>query len=601
MQDPKRIRNVAIIAHIDHGKTTLLDSLLKQTHLFAAHEKLPERMLDSDDQERERGITIFAKHTSFAWGEYKINLIDTPGHADFAGEVERILGMVSSVLLLVDAKEGPMPQTRFVLSKSLQLGLKPIVVLNKIDREGADPDRVLNEIFDLFLELNANDEQLDFSYIYASGLKGYALSDVNDTPVNMEPMLQMIIDKVPPPPGDLISPFLMQASTLSYNDFLGRQACGRVLQGKIKKGESAARVDRNGVTTTHKIVKIEGHLGLKQIELDEALAGDIVILSGIPDIMIGDTLCDPNHIVTLPPITLEEPLVSVDIFVNSSPFAGRDGSHVTMNKIKERLQQEEKANISLKFSHPTIDSIRVSGRGELHLAVLLEKMRREGFELSLGKPQVVCKKIENAIYEPIQKAFIEVPEEHSGTIIEEFAGRKGKMQNLKTNEFGVTYLEYLIPTRGLIGFRNKFLTMTRGRGILTATFDSFAPEVGEIPHRHRGVLISDRTGKANAYACFNLQERGTLFVSPGEEVYEGMIVGEHAKDNDLIVNITKGKELTNVRAAGSDENLLLEPARRFGLEQAMDYIDDNELVEITPSHIRMRKKYLTEAERKRRK
>ncbi|MCB1180971.1 MAG: translational GTPase TypA [Chlamydiia bacterium] len=599
MQDPQKIRNVAIIAHIDHGKTTLLDSLLKQTNLFGAHEELPERMLDSYDQEKERGITIFAKHTSFNYNDIKINLIDTPGHADFAGEVERILGMVSSVLLLVDAKEGPMPQTRFVLSKSLEIGLKPIVILNKIDRPGSDPDRVLDETFDLFTELGATDEQLDFRYIYASGLNGYATHHINDPQKDMKPLLDLIVNEVPPPPGELSLPFLMQVATTFYNDFVGRQACGRILQGKVKKKEEVACVDRKGHSKNYRITKIEGHLGLKQIELEEAGTGDIVVLSGIPEVMIGDTLCDKDHIKQLPPIKLEEPTVSIDISINSSPFVGRDGAHVTMNKIRDRLSQEQRANISLKFSNPSQEVVRVAGRGELHLAVLIETMRREHIELSLGKPQVVRKQVDGEWCEPIQRAHVEVPEGCSGAIIEEFARRKGEMQHLETNEFGITKLEYLIPTRGLIGLRNKFLTLTRGQGILTALFHSFERDKGVIPGRARGVLISDRAGKANAYASFTLQDRGILFVAPGDDVYEGMIVGEHTKENDLIVNITKGKKLTNVRAAGSDENLLLSPPRQFTLEEAIDYIDDDELVEVTPHHIRMRKKYLTENERKR--
>ena len=599
MQDPKKIRNIAIIAHIDHGKTTLLDSLLNQTGLFEAHKKMPERMLDSNDQERERGITIFAKHTSFVWNGYKFNIIDTPGHADFSGEVERVLGMCSSVLLLVDAKEGPMPQTRFVLSKSLEIGLKPIVVLNKIDKPAADPDRVLNETFDLFTELGATDAQLDFRYIYASGIKGFAINQLNDPEENMNPLLQLIIDEVPPPPADIALPFLMQISTVSYNDFVGRGGCGRILQGKVLKGGTVTRIDSTGKSTQHRIVRIEGHLGLEKVQQDEGIAGDIVVLSGIEDIMIGDTLCDPNHLKQLPPITLEEPLVSIDFSVNSSPFVGKDGQHVTMNKIKERLEQEQKSNISLKYSYPSHDSIRISGRGELHLAVLIESMRREGFEMSLGKPQVVRKKVDDKTLEPIQKAHIEVPEEFSGTVIEELAKRKGQMQHLQTNEFGIAKIEYLVPTRGLIGFRNKFLTMTRGRGILTAVFTNFAEDQGPIPTRARGVLISDRAGKVNAYACFNLQDRGTLFVNPGDEVYEGMIVGENAKENDLIVNICRGKQLTNVRASGSDENIILEPPRRFTLEEAIDYIEDDELVEVTPHFIRMRKRGLKEADRKR--
>src|SRR5579872_7228304 len=601
MHDPEKIRNIAIIAHIDHGKTTLLDNLLKQGHIFREHEKVPERVMDSFDQEKERGITIFAKHTCVNYKDYKINIIDTPGHADFSGEVERVLGMVNCVLLLVDAQEGPMPQTRFVLSQALKMGLKPIVVLNKIDRPHAAPDRTLNQAFDLFLELGANDEQLDFSYIYASGFNGYALAKLGDEPKDLTPLFELIIKAAPPPPGNLELPFLMQSATISYDDYVGRQATGRILEGKIKKGESVTRVDRNGNHSTHKIVKIEGHLGLKKIEVEDGGAGDIVTLSGIPEIDIGDTICDPSQIVQLPPITLAEPTVSVEFMVNTSPFVGKDGKHVTMNKLRERLMREKRANISLKIEEipERDDAIRVCGRGELHLAVLIETMRREGYELAISKPKVITKVVDGVQMEPMERVHVEVPENFSGTVIEDLSKRKGEMRSLETSEHGLTTMQFLVPTRGLMGYRNDFLTRTSGLGVLTSIFEVFAPWKGDMPGRTRGVMISNSPGKANGYALFSLQERGSLFVKPGDEVYEGMVVGEHARDNDLVVNAIKAKQLTNVRAAGSDENIILTPPRKFTLEQAIDYIADDELVEVTPNFIRLRKLYLTENDRKR--
>ena len=601
MQDPQKIRNIAIIAHIDHGKTTLLDNLLKQSKIFRDNEKIPERVMDSYDQERERGITIFAKHTCVYHDDYKFNIIDTPGHADFSGEVERVLGMVNCVLLLIDAQEGPMPQTRFVLSAALKMGLRPIVVLNKIDRPHAAPDRVLNQAFDLFMELGANDEQLDFKYIYASGFNGYAIKKLGDEPKDLTPLFELIIEAAPPPPGNLELPFLMQSATISYDDYVGRQACGRILEGKITKGDTITRIDRNGNHSNHKVVKLEGHLGLKKIEVNDAGAGDIVTISGVPEIEIGDTLSDPKQIVQLPPITLAEPTVSVEFMVNTSPFVGRDGKHVTMNKLRDRLMKEKRANISLKIEEipGRDDSIRVCGRGELHLAVLIEAMRREGFEIAISKPKVITKTVDGVVYEPMERVHVEVPENYSGTVIEDLSKRKGEMQDLSTSEHGLTTMQFIVPTRGLMGYRNDFLTRTSGLGVLTSIFDSFAPWKGELAGRSRGVLISNSMGKANAYGLFTLQERGALFVTAGDEVYEGMVVGEHSRDNDLIVNATRSKQLTNVRAAGSDENIMLTPPRTFTLEQAIDYIADDELVEVTPNFIRLRKYYLTENERKR--
>ena len=601
MFDPQKIRNIAIIAHIDHGKTTLLDNLLKQSNIFRDNEKIPERVMDSYDQERERGITIFAKHTSVYYKDFKINIIDTPGHADFSGEVERVLGMVNCVLLLIDAQEGPMPQTRFVLSKALKMGLCPILVLNKIDRPHANPDRTLDQAFDLFLELGATDEQLDFAYIYASGFNGYAIAKIGDEPKDLSPLFELILTACPPPPGSLELPFLMQAATIVYDEYLGRLATGRILEGKISKGDTFIRVDRHGNHTQHKVSKIEGHLGLKKVEIEDAGAGDIVSIAGAIEVDIGDTISSPDKIVQLPPISLEEPTVSIEMMVNNGPLVGREGKHVTMNKLRERLAKEKKANISLKIEdvEGRDDAIRICGRGELHLAVLIEAMRRENFEMTISKPKVITKVVDGVMHEPLEHVHVEVPEEFSGTVIEDLSKRKGEMRSLSTSEHGLTTMTFLVPTRGLMGYRGDFLTRTSGLGILTSIFDSFIPWKGEIPGRLRGVLISNSAGKANAYGLFNLQERGTLFVKPGDDVYEGMVIGSHSRENDLIVNATKAKQLTNVRSSGADEHLTLTPPRQFTLEQAIDFIEDDELVEITPSSIRLRKLYLTEIDRKR--
>ena len=600
MYAPEKIRNIAIIAHIDHGKTTLLDALLKQSNIFRENQQTRERMMDSYDQEQERGITIFAKHTSVCFDDFKINIIDTPGHADFSGEVERILGMVDSVLLLVDAQDGPMPQTRFVLSKSLKMGIKPIVVLNKIDRPHANPDRVLDETFDLFAELGATDEQLDFRYCYASGLAGFAIHHLHDIRHDMRPLFELITYAVHPPKGSLENPFLMHVSTIAYDDYVGRQACGRILEGTIRKGQPVIHIDDKGTETKCPITRVEGHLGLEKVEMDEAGVGDIVILSGIPEVTIGDTLCDPKMIVRLPRIKLDEPTVSIDLTVNNSPFVGRSGKHVTMNKIRDRLEREKRANISLRIEDESDqDKITVSGRGELHLAVLIEAMRRQEYEFSVSTPRVIIKEEGGVKCEPIERVHIEVPQEYSGTVIEELSRRRGELQLLDTDENSITSIDFLIPTRGLMGYRNEFLSVTRGLGILTSVFEQFAPWRGTIPGRTRGVLISNGPGKTSGYACFNIQDRGVLFVSPGEEVYEGMIVGENSRDNDLIVNVTKGKQLTNVRASGTDENIILTPPRKFTLEQAIDYIQEDELIEVTPNAVRMRKRYLLENDRKR--
>jgi GTP-binding protein len=599
MYTPDKIRNIAIIAHIDHGKTTLLDALLRQSNIFRDNEKVPERVMDSYDQEKERGITIFAKHTSVFYEDFKINIIDTPGHADFSGEVERVLGLVNSVLLIVDAQEGPMPQTRFVLSQALKMGLRPIVVLNKVDRPHANPDRALNLTFDLFVELGATDAQLDFPVIYASGLQGISAKNIGDPMVDLKPMFEMIIEKVPAPPGNLELPFLMQATTLSYDDYVGRLACGRVLEGIIKKGQTVTRVNKDGHPTPHKVVRIEGYLGLKKVEMEEAGVGDIINIAGIPDITIGDTLCDPTNIVQLDPIHLAEPTLAIEVMVNNGPFVGKEGKHVTMNKIRDRLLQEKRANISLKIEQKRDDSMEVCGRGELHLAVLLEAMRREGYEFLISKPKVIMKMIEGIENEPMENVHIEVPQEYAGQVIEELSRRRGEMRLLETNEHNITTMQFLLPTRGLMGYRGEFLTVTRGMGILTSIFDSYAPFKGAIVGRQKGVMVSGNQGRTTGYATFSLQERGGLFVSPGDEVYEGMIVGEQNRDNDLVVNVTREKHLTNIRAAGSDENIILTPPRQFTLETAIDYINDDEVIEVTPKSIRLRKRFLKEHERKR--
>lgn len=597
MYKPEKIRNIAIIAHIDHGKTTLLDCLLGQAEIFRENEEVPERAMDSYELEKERGITIFAKHTSLFVDDFKINVIDTPGHADFSGEVERVLGMVNCVLLIVDAGEGPMPQTRFVLSQALRMGLSPIVVFNKIDKPHADPENALNKTFDLFVELGANDEQLDFVYCYASAIGGYAFMNEGDSRENMRPLFDLIIEKVPHPPGNLEVPFLMQASTISHSDFLGRQATGRILEGQIKKGDGFTLIEKNGHPTNHKVTRIDGYHGLKKIELEEAGVGDIVSISGAPDVMIGDTLCDPKHVHQLPLIELGEPTLSVEISVNSGPFVGRDGKHVTMNKIRERLLHEKKSNISLNVEEVAgrEDAIRVAGRGELHLSILIEAMRREGYEFLVSKPRVILKENKD---EPIEHTHIEVPDEFSGTVIEELNRRKGEMRNFHTNEHNITTIEFSLPTRGLIGYRNEFLTVTRGLGILTSVFDAYGPYRGEIAGRKNGALISMNQGKVTGYACFNLQSRGTIFVKPGDDVYEGMVIGENSRDNDLVVNITREKQLTNVRASGTDESLILTPPTVLTLEQAIDFIQDDEFVEVTPNNIRLRKKVLSESQRK---
>ena len=594
-----KIRNIAIIAHIDHGKTTLMDALLRQSEVFAEHEKVPDRVMDSYDQERERGITIFSKNTSVFYKDFKINIIDTPGHADFSGEVERVLIMVNSVLLLVDAKEGPMPQTRFVLKKALQAGLKPIVILNKIDRPGADAESAINLTFDLFVELGATDDQLDFEYCYASGLAGFAMKDLDGPRESLGPLFEMIVDHVPPPEGDDDAPFLMQAATLDFDSYLGRQACGRIAAGVAKKGAPIVRVDHEGNRQNFKIVKIDGHHGLRKVELEEAGVGDIVTISGVADVTIGDLLCASENTVSLPPISIEEPTLSIDFMVNSGPFAGKEGKHITMNKIRERLLQEKRSNVTLKIEEKGSDKLEVAGRGELHLAVLMEAMRREDFEFTVSKPQVIIKEIDGKKCEPIEQVHIEVPKEFSGAVIEEVSMRKGEMQHLENNEHDISRIDFLVPTRGLMGCRSELMTLTRGLAIVTSVFDHYAPWKGTIPSRKRGVLVSINTGQTNSYSCNTIQRRATLFVKPGDPVYEGMVVGENSRDSDLVVNVIKAKQMSNVRSSGKDEHIMLTPPRVITLEESINFIDKDELVEITPKSVRLRKRLLDEMDRKR--
>ena len=590
------IRNIGIIATIDHGKTTLLDALLKQSNIFRANEKVAERVMDSYDQERERAITIFAKQTGIYYKGYKINIVDTPGHSDFSGEVERALGMVNSVLLIIDAQDGPMPQTRFGLSKALKMGLCPIVVINKIDRPHADPYRALDQTFDLFVELGARDDQLDFKYCFASALEGYAIAHLDDPRENINPLLDLILSAAPPPQGNPAAPFLMQVMSIDYDPYVGRRATGRILNGKISKGERVMWINEKGEKRIASITRILGYQGLDKIEMAEAMAGEIVNLSGIPEVMLGDTLCDCEHEVHLPPLKIDQPTLSIEIRINSGPFAGRDGKNVTFNKIKERLLKEKESNISLKIEESLgeEEGMRVYGRGELQLGVLLEAMRREGIEMTVSRPQVVLKEIEGKSCEPIERVYMDLPEEFAGVVIEELSKRRGELQVLHRLENNMAYLEFLIPTRGIMGYRSDFLSVTRGLGIMTALFESFQPWKGEIAARSKGALVSNSCGRATAYAIGAIQKRGILFVGPGDEVYEGMIVGENSREQDLVVNVTRAKQLTNVRASGADENILITPAQKLSLEEAIVYIAEDELIEITPRFIRLRKKKLKE-------
>jgi len=595
------LRNIAIIAHVDHGKTTLVDQLLSQSGTLGDRAATPERIMDSNDLEKERGITILSKNTAIRWGDYRINIVDTPGHADFGGEVERVLSMVDSVLLLVDAVDGPMPQTRFVTQKAFDLGLKPIVVINKIDRPGARPHWVLDQTFDLFDRLGATEEQLDFPVIYASALQGYAGTDAGHPAEDMTPLFETIVAKVAPPQVDLEGPFQMQVTSLDYSSYVGVIGIGRISRGKVRTNMQVTLVDRHGKRRNARIGQVFGFLGLERIEVPEAQAGDIIAFTGIDRLGISDTLCDPAAVEAMMPLSVDEPTVSMTFQVNNSPFAGKDGKYVTSRNIHERLQRELIHNVALRVEDTgDPDKFRVSGRGELHLAILIETMRREGFELGVSRPEVILKEVDGERQEPYEQVTVDVEDSHQGTIMEKLGERGGELTNMVPDGKGRVRLDYIMPSRGLIGFRTEFLTGTQGTGLIYSVFSHYGPmKAGEYGQRNNGVLIANGAGKALGYALFNLQERGRLFIGHGEAVYEGMIIGIHSRSNDLVVNPLKGKQLTNIRAAGSDENILLTPPIRMSLEQALEFIDDDELVEVTPNHIRLRKKQLLEHERKR--
>ncbi|HEX5057086.1 MAG TPA: translational GTPase TypA [Gammaproteobacteria bacterium] len=600
--DPKieRIRNIAIIAHVDHGKTTLVDKLLRQSGTLDARQQVPERVMDSNDLERERGITILAKNTAIEWNGYRINIVDTPGHADFGGEVERVLSMVDSVLLLVDAVDGPMPQTRFVTQKAFARGLVPVVVINKVDRPGARPDWVLDQTFDLFDRLGATDKQLDFPVIYASALHGYAGTSPDVRSGDMQPLFQAIVDHVPVPPVDTEGAFQYQISSLDYNSYVGLMGIGRITRGSVRRNMPVVIIGRDGQKRNGRIQQIFGFKGLTRVEVETASAGDIVVITGIEKLEISDTLCDPLTPEILPPLTVDEPTVSMTFQVNTSPFAGREGKYLTSRQVGERLQQETLHNVALRVqTTDDADKFIVSGRGELHLGILLETMRREGYEMAVSRPEVILKEIDGQLCEPYEQMVMDLEEQYQGAVMESLGARKAKFQNMVPDGKGRVRLEYEVPSRGLIGFQTEFMTMTSGTGLMHHIFDHYGPKINaRFGERQNGVLIANGQGKALAYALFNLQERGRLFIGHAEEVYEGMIIGIHSRDNDLVVNPLKGKQLTNIRAAGSDENILLTPPIRFSLEQAMEFINEDELVEITPAAIRIRKKLLKEHERK---
>ncbi len=597
----ERLRNIAIIAHVDHGKTTLVDQLLVQSGTLGDRAAAPERVMDSNDLERERGITILSKNTAIEWNDYHINIVDTPGHADFGGEVERVLSMVDSVLLLVDAVEGPMPQTRFVTQKALALGLKPIVVINKIDRPGARPDWVLDQTFDLFDRLGASDEQLDFSVVYASGLQGFAGLEPDIRDGDMTPLFKVIVDTVPAPDVDTDGPFQMQVSSLDYNSYVGVIGIGRITRGQISTNTPVTVVDREGAQRNARVLQINGFLGLERVEVPEARAGDIIAFTGIDGLGISDTLCDPACVEPMPPLSIDEPTISMTFQVNNSPFCGREGKFVTSRQIRERLDRELVHNVALRVEDTDDpDKFRVSGRGELHLSILIETMRREGYELGVSRPEVIYREVDGVLEEPYEQLTVDVEEQHQGTVMEKLGERGADLRDMAPDGNGRVRLEFIIPSRGLIGFRTEFLTATQGSGLLYNVFAHYGPaRKGTFGQRTNGVLIANGAGKALAYALFNLQERGRLFVEHGQPVYEGMLIGIHTRSNDLVVNPLKGKQLTNIRAAGTDENLVLTPPIRMTLEQALEFIDDDELVEVTPESIRLRKKLLLEHERKR--
>ncbi|OUR66624.1 GTP-binding protein TypA [Cycloclasticus sp. 46_83_sub15_T18] len=597
----QNLRNIAIIAHVDHGKTTLVDKLLEQSGTLDRRSQGTERIMDSNDQERERGITILAKNTAIEWNDLHINIVDTPGHADFGGEVERVLSMVDCVLLLVDAVDGPMPQTRFVTSKAFEQGLKPIVVINKVDRPGSRPDWVIDQVFDLFDKLGATDEQLDFPVIYASAINGVAGPEADELADDMTPLFEIIRDKVPQPVVDVAAPFQMQISSLAYDSYIGVIGVGRITRGSLKPNQVVTILDAEGNQRKGKVLNVKGHLGLERIDVEEAFAGDIICINGIDGLGISDTLCHPDHLEALPALSVDEPTVSMTFSVNNSPFAGQEGKFVTSRNIRDRLDQELIHNVALRVATgDTPDKFVVSGRGELHLSVLIETMRREGFEMGVARPEVVRREIDGKMQEPFEQVVIDIEEQHQGSIMEEMGLRKAELTNMEPDGKGRMRLEFISPSRGLIGFRGHFLTLTSGSGIMTSIFDHYGEvKVGEITSRQNGVLVSMVKGKTLAFGLFNLQERGKLFLGHAEEVYEGQIVGLHSRGNDLVVNPTKGKQLTNVRASGTDEALTLTPHISMTLEQALEFIEDDELVEVTPESIRLRKKALTENERKR--
>ncbi len=593
------IRNIAIIAHVDHGKTTLVDAMFKASHVFRTNEKMDERVMDSNDLEKERGITILSKNTAVMYNDIKINIVDTPGHADFGGEVERVLKMVDSVLLVVDSYEGPMPQTKFVLKKALELKLKPIVVINKIDKPNARPENVIDEVFDLFLELGADDEQLDFPIIYASAREGFARFNVEDTNEDMEPLFKTIVDHVEPPKGEIDGPFQMLVTTLDSSEYVGKIAIGKIHRGTVKKNQSVALVRQDGTKSNYRITAVFGYNGLKREEVEEAGLGDIIAVSGVLDANIGETIADAQNPEALPFIKIDEPTLSMNFMVNDSPFAGKEGEFVTSRHLRDRLMKELETNVSLRVKEITPDCFEVSGRGELHLSVLIETMRREGFELQVSKPSVIFKEENGKKVEPMEHLTIDVPEEFMGAVMEKMGPRKGEMVNMTSAVNGYTRLEFSIPARGLIGFRNEFMTDTKGNGIMNHVFEGYAPYKGEIESRSRGSIVSFEQGDAIAYGLFNAQERGRLFITPGTPVYQGMVVGECSRADDLDINVCKGKKLTNTRASGSDDAVKLVPITPMTLEQSIEFIGNDELVEVTPESIRIRKRYLDAAERKR--
>ncbi len=596
-----RIRNIAIIAHVDHGKTTLVDQLLKQSGALDPRAVVPERIMDSNDLERERGITILAKNTSIRWGEYTINIVDTPGHADFGGEVERVLSMVDSVLLLVDAVDGPMPQTRFVTQKAFSHGLRPIVVINKVDRDGARPIWVLDQTFDLFDRLGATDEQLDFPVVYTSATLGYGLRDIGHDPVDMKPLFETIIQHCPPPPVDPEGPFQMRLSSLDYSTFVGAIGIGRIQRGSISRNTPVTVIDRDGAVRNERVLQVLGFRGLERLEVASAAAGDIVAIVGIELPRISDTICDPEHVEALPALVVDEPTVSMTFEANTSPFSGQDGRYVTSRQIRERLFQEALHNVAMRIEETeNPDKLRVSGRGELHLSILLENMRREGYEIAVSRPRVVTKMIEGRLHEPFETLAVDVEEKSQGAVMEALGSRGASLTDMRPDGKGRVRLDYVVPTRGLIGFQTTFRTITSGSGIMHHVFDHYGPaKASDLTQRPNGAMVSMATGKALAYALFNLQERGTLCIEPGDPIYEGQVVGLHARNDDLVVNPLRGKKLTNIRAAGSDENVILTPAWKPTLEQALETLEDDELVEITPRVIRIRKRHLKEEDRKR--